>query len=54
MFDLPAVSVGATQEVRLIGLALIVPHCGGYVNGSISAWHGMNYIEKFGTFKQNL
>jgi hypothetical protein len=54
MFDLPAVSVGTPQEVRLVGLALVVPGCGGYVNRSISPWHGLQSIEKLGTFKRNL
>ncbi len=38
--DLAALAVGAAEQVRLVGLAFVVPSRGGYVNCTISGSHG--------------
>ena len=41
VFDLPILSIGASQQVGLVDLALIVAFGSGYVDGAFFSAHGV-------------
>ena len=39
MFNLAALTVRSSQQMGLVDASVVGAFCGGYMNGTVSAWH---------------